>query len=79
MMCEELFADGFMSIAPIRWALENETAAINVEVRPAGPSLLPTHRLRQCVDALRGTGKPLRCVLLLTDRRESQCMDLEST
>lgn len=63
---DELFADGYMSLAPMHWAWESETVAIGVEVRPVSPSLLPRHRLKLCVDALRQTAKPLRCVLLLS-------------
>lgn len=66
---EELFTEGYMSVAPVRWAWEGMRAAIAVEIGMTSPPLLPKRRLRQCVDALRCTANPVRCVLLVTTER----------
>lgn len=63
---EELFADGCMSVASTHWAWENETVAIGIEVLMTSPPLLPRRHLRHCVEALRRTDKPTRCLLLVS-------------
>lgn len=65
-LSEELVRGERPSVAPMEWAWESDGAAIGIEVHMSRPPSLRERGLRNCVEALRETGKPIRGVLLLS-------------